>query len=74
MGASSPTLNGSLERAPTLSDIYSEETLLLRLDVEAHRCWTRVGEREAPRDGLVDATVAELYAALGHAGEHGLTR
>ena len=58
----------------TLSEVNAEETLLLRLDVEADLLGARIDQGEAAGDGLVHTAVAELDAGFGHARENGLTR
>ena len=58
----------------TLSSVDGEETLLLRLDGEAHLCACRVDECEGALNVLLDAAVAELDASLRQAADHSLTR
>ena len=60
--------------ALTLSRVDGEETLLLRLDGEAHLCARRINEGEGALNVLLDAAVAELNASLGQAADHSLTR
>ena len=58
----------------TLSHVDSEESLLLRLQSEAHRSVGGINEGEGARDVLTDAAVAELYSLFGNTFEDGLAR
>ena len=57
-----------------MGGVDGEQTLVLRLDVEAHlgTCW--VDECEGALDVLLDSAVAELNATLRQAADYGLTR
>ena len=60
--------------ALTLCSVDCEETLLLRLNGEAHLGARRVGQGEGALNVLLDTAVAELDACLGQTADDGLAR